>query len=188
MVNDKIISECTCRGLNLLEKLSSYYMDRFEGVFSGVFSESPKNRTKQYEDAKKLSNDVFNILTDKGVKYKDDLPPIESFKKDINIKLELEACNSYNDRSCVTLLEMLMGKLHQSPEAQNKLICGHQDRYRKDIPHMPYLEQNNVDMFLSDIFRGEFYKEGKDYYEIQYNPFNEYFHEKHRDACKKYKK
>lgn len=183
MVNEKI-SECTCRGLNLLEKLSSYYMDRFEGIFS----ESPKSKTKQYEDAKNLSNELFNILADKGVKYKGDLPLVESFKNDTNIKLELEACNSYRDRSCVMSLEMLMGKLHQSQEAQNKLICGHRDRYKKDMSNMPYLDDQNVDSFLTDIFRGDFYKvEGEDCYEIQYNPFNEYFHEKHRDACKKYK-
>lgn len=175
-----IISECTCRGLNLLEKLSQYYIDRFQDVFS----ESLGGRIKQYEDAKKLSNGLFNILTDKGVKYSYDLPPVESFKRDNLVKNELDDCNSNYPRNCVTALEMLMGRLHQSFEAQNKLICG-----RNPMEGPPYLGQQDVDDFLSDILRGEFYKtKDPNYYELQYNPFEKYFDEEHIQACKKYKK
>lgn len=172
--NTNTISECSCRGLNLLERLSKYYIDRFESMGE------PISKTKLYEDAKKLSNDIFNILTDKGVKYKGDLPPIESIKKDITIKFDLESCNSSSGSDCVITLERLMGKLHQSPEAQNKLICGHTDKY---------LSQQDVDNFLTDIFRGEFYGgKSSEILEIKYDPFRHHFYDKHIDSCKKYKR
>ncbi len=73
-----------------------------------------------------------------------------------------------------------MGKLHQSTEAQNKLICGHNDKF---------LNQQHVDNFLTDIFRGEFYG-GKfsDILEMKYNPFTEHFYDMYVEECKKYKK
>lgn len=176
--NADTVSECTCRGLNLLEKISKYYVDRFEDL-----GEPEISKTKLYKDAKGLSNDIFNKLTDKGVKYPGDLPPVKSLEKDITIKFDLESCNSYSDSSCVILLERLMGRLHQSPEAQNKLICGHRDN------EAPYLDQQNVDNFLTDIFRGEFYGgKSSDILEIKHDPFTHHFPDKHIDMCKKYKK
>ena len=171
--NENTISECTCRGLNLIDRLSSYYIDRFESI-----GEPEINKTKLYEDAKKLSNDVFNKLRDRGVKYKGDLPPIKSLE-DIATKSYLESCNSSSGRDCVMLLEMLMGKLHQSPEAQRKLICGHTDKY---------LDQQDVDNFLTDILRGEFYGgKSNNVWEIKYNPFREHFYDRYTEICKKYK-
>lgn len=172
--NNKV-SECTCRGLHLLERLSRYYIDRFESI-----GEPEISKTKLYEDAKKLSNDTFNILTDKGVKYKGDLPPIKSLEKDITIKLDLESCNSSSGRDCVMVLERLMGMLHQSTESQNKLICGYSDKY---------LSQQDVDNFLTDIFRGEFYG-GRlsNILEIKYEPFTRHFYDRYIDICRKYKK
>ena len=170
------ISECSCRGLNALNKLSNYYMDRFNEDL-----DMPRN--KKYEDAKNVANELYNILTDKGVTYKEDIPPVEWIKKDHRTNIELDDCNTYGKSSCVTALEIIAGHLHRDLHTQRKLICGRND---KD------LSNDEVDFFLTDIFRGYYYgatdeshKQGGD--KILYDPF-EYHFSKFVEPCKKYKK
>jgi hypothetical protein len=168
------LSECSCRGLQTFSELSDYYRNRAV--------EDPKSpRAKKYEDAKRLSNKLYSILTNKGVRLEDDTtPPVSSISNDKGLKISLDSCNEGDGPDCVHTLEMILGRVHPSAEAQKKLICD-----RHDI----LLSYDNVDAFLTDIFKG-FWKgtrHGELEEEIKRDPFDYHFSDIY-PQCERYKK
>lgn len=168
------LSECSCRGLQTLNELSDYYRNRA--------TEDPKMpRAKKYEDAKRISNKLYNILANKGVKLEEDTtPPVNAISNDKSIKSYLDSCNENTGSDCVYTLEMILGRIHPSKEAQSKLICGRHDLV---------LSVDQVDEFLTDIFKGFFpgTRHGELDEEIKRDPFDYRFSDI-ITQCDKYKK
>lgn len=163
------ISDCTCRGIKLIKELSDYYIRDLDIHIKGL----PRDLNRNSRESKVLVHKIHDVLTDKGVKYSYDLPPIDSLKKDVDFNRFFDGCNEHGGSDCVAALELIRSRLHHGKEIREKLLCGHRDQM---------LREDDIERLVGELFDGSFYdQEGK--HGILYDPYNKYVRKSLRDEC-----
>lgn len=158
------LSDCTCKGINLLREISDFYINTTIAHEKGL-----RPTKKHYDDAKRLSNELYTRMTTKV--YENDIDPVESIRNNKRLRQTLDSCNEQGGSDCAFALDHLRQYLHQHEEPRNKLICGHKS---------PTLKEDDVRRLVGILFTGEFYNE-------RYHPFKRYIYKDIREECEKRK-
>lgn len=158
------ISDCTCRGINLLKEISDFYISTTRAHEKGL-----RPTKKHYEDAKRLSNELYARMTTKV--YENDIDPVEPIRNNKRLRQTLDSCNEQGGSDCAFALDHLRQYLHQHKEPRDKLLCGHRS---------PTLNEDDVRRLVGILFSAEFYSE-------RYHPFKKYIDRDIREECDKRK-
>lgn len=169
-----MVSDCTCKGIKILEDMTDFYTDEVVNHIRG------KPRSKLiHEKANKIADRLYNKLTEKETDIKYNVSDMVTRNTDLN--RFKRGCEEGIKSDCIAKLEVLRQVLHNSSNAREKLICTEDPEKWKVGMREGSPLASDIATIMGKLFTGEFvdYEDGR----VLYNPYKKYIRKEIREEC-----